>query len=114
MKKPLYVIKFSDGQYSCGLKKFSDQLRHAQIYVSKKLAEQQANHYIQLTDKYTGKSVAPTDSFEIVEITLEEKRQNSNNIIGDILFYLDIHKEFNYSDFGKFLAELEEKYSNEL
>ena len=112
MKKPLYVIKFANGQYSCGLKKFSDQLRHAQIYVSKKLAEEQADHYINLIDDYTHKRVAPTDSFEIVEIIIKEKKPT--NIIGDILFYLDVHKDFDASDFGKFLAELGEKYSDEL
>lgn len=30
-------------------------------------------------------------------------------IIGEILFYMDTHKEFDGADFGRFLAELEMK-----
>lgn len=70
--KALYVIKYSNGQYSCGMKKFSDQLRHAQIYVSNKLAEQQAQHYVDLIDDYTHKMVAPTSEFTIVEVEIRE------------------------------------------
>ena len=44
--KELYVIKFSNGQYSCGMKHFSTDLRFAQVYVNKKLARDQAEHYI--------------------------------------------------------------------
>ena len=71
-EKKLYVIKYSNGQYSCGMKKFSDQLRHAQIYVSKKLAEEQAQHYVDSVDRYTYKMVAPTSEFKIVEVEIRE------------------------------------------
>ena len=70
--KGLWVIKYSNGQYSCGLKKFSSQLREAQIYVSKKRAEEQALHYIKGRDCYTGKMIAPTEEFKIVPIMIKE------------------------------------------
>lgn len=70
--KGLWVIKYSNGQYSCGLKKFSSQLREAQIYVSKKRAEEQALHYIRGKDCYTGKMIAPTEEFKIVPIMIKE------------------------------------------
>lgn len=70
--KGLWVIKYSNGQYSCGLKKFSSQLREAQIYVSKKRAEKQAWHYIKGKDCYTGKMIAPTEEFKIVPIMIKE------------------------------------------
>lgn len=34
-------------------------------------------------------------------------------IIGEILFYMDTHKEFGGADFGKFLFEIEMKYTEE-
>lgn len=71
-EKKLYVIKYSNGQYSCGLKKFSSQLREAQIYVSKKRAEEQALHYIKGRDCYTGKMIAPTEEFKIVRVEIKE------------------------------------------
>ena len=71
-EKKLYVIKYSNGQYSCGMKKFSDQLRHAQIYVSKKLATEQAQSYVDRVDDYTRKMVAPTSEFKIVEVEIKE------------------------------------------
>ena len=36
--KMLYVIKNSGGVYWCGFNKFSTQIRHAQIYATKKFA----------------------------------------------------------------------------
>lgn len=72
MAKPLYVIKYSNGQYSCGMKKFSDQLRHAQIYVSKKLATEQAQSYVDRVDDYTHKMVAPTSEFKIIQVEIQE------------------------------------------
>ncbi len=71
-EKKLYVIKYSNGQYSCGMKKFSDQLRHAQIYVSKKLATEQAQSYVDRVDDYTHKMVAPTSEFKIVRVEIKE------------------------------------------
>lgn len=70
--KGLWVIKYSNGQYSCGLKQFSSQLREAQIYVSKKRAEEQALRLIKGRDCYTGKMVAPTEEFKIVPIIIQE------------------------------------------
>jgi hypothetical protein len=72
--KELYVIKFSNGQYSCGMKQFSSDLRLAQIYVSKKRAREQAEHYITSKDKYTGKMVAPTAEYKLVQIEIKEIR----------------------------------------
>ena len=72
--KELYVIKFSNGQYSCGMKQFSSDLRHAQIYVSKKKAREQAEHYITSKDKYTGKMIAPTAEYKLVQIEIKEIR----------------------------------------
>ena len=37
----------------------------------------------------------------------------AGKIIGEILFYMDTHKEFDGADFGRFLAELEKKYTEE-
>lgn len=71
----LYVIKFSNGLYSYGYKQFGLQLRKAQIYVSKKMAEDQAKHYISMEDRYTGKKLIDADNFEIVEIMLLETSQ---------------------------------------
>ena len=72
--KELYVIKFSNGQYSCGLKHFSSDLRYAQIYVSKKKAREQAEHYINSKDRYTGKMLAPTAEYKLVQIEIKEIR----------------------------------------
>lgn len=72
--KELYVIKFSNGQYSCGMKQFSSDLRLAQIYVSKKRAREQAEHYIHSKDKYTGKMPAPTTEYKLVQIEIKEIR----------------------------------------
>lgn len=72
--KELYVIKFSDGQYSCGMKQFSPDLRYAQIYVSKKKAREQAEHYITSKDRYTGKMIAPTTEYKLVQIEIKEIR----------------------------------------
>lgn len=74
MSTHLYVIKFSNGMYSCGLKKFHPAIRHAQVYVSKTLADQQAKHYIETRDRYTGEMIAPAEEYEIVEITMSELR----------------------------------------
>ena len=35
----------------------------------------------------------------------------AGKIIGEILFYMDTHKQFDGADFGMFLAELEKKYT---
>ena len=72
--KELYVIKFSNGQYSCGMKQFSSDLRLAQIYVSKKRAREQAEHYITSKDRYTGKMIAPTTEYKLVQIEIKEIR----------------------------------------
>ncbi len=72
--KELYVIKFSNGQYSCGMKQFSSDLRLAQVYVSKKRAREQAEHYITSKDKYTGKMIAPTAEYKLVQIEIKEIR----------------------------------------
>lgn len=72
--KELYVIKFSNGQYSCGMKQFSADLRLAQIYVSKKMAREQAEHYITSKDRYTGKMIAPTAEYKLVQIEIKEIR----------------------------------------
>jgi hypothetical protein len=72
--KELYVIKFSNGQYSCGMKHFSTDLRFAQVYVNKKLARDQAEHYITSKDRYTGKMIAPTAEYKLVQIEIKEIR----------------------------------------
>ena len=71
-EQKLWVIKYSNGYYSCGMKKFHPHLRHAQIYISKKLAEQQAQNYVDSVDRYTGKMIAPTSEFKIVEVKIME------------------------------------------
>ena len=70
--KKLYVIKFSNGQYFCGMKQFSNQLRHAQIYVSKKKAEEMALRLITLKDRYTNDIIAPTSFYKLVQVMLIE------------------------------------------
>ena len=70
--KKLYVIKYSNGWYSCGHSAFSTQLRHAQIYVSKKRASEQAEHYIKTVDRYTKHMIAPTDEYKIIEVEIKE------------------------------------------
>lgn len=70
--KKLYVIKFSDGQYYCGMKQFSNQLRQAQIYVSLSRAEDTALHLISTKDRYTKDIIAPTLEFKLVEVMIEE------------------------------------------
>jgi hypothetical protein len=56
------------------MKQFSSDLRLAQVYVSKKRAREQAEHYITSKDKYTGKMIAPTVEYKLVQIELKEIR----------------------------------------
>ena len=37
----------------------------------------------------------------------------ASSVIGEILFYLDTHKQFDGFEFGKFLAELKKKYTGD-
>jgi hypothetical protein len=55
------------------------------------------------------------DTYRLAETLYNDGYRKAINIvgrlIGEILFYMDTHKEFDNADFGRFLAELEEKYA---
>lgn len=47
----------------------------------------------------------------LMELGYRKASEVVGKIVGEILFYMDTHKEFDGADFGRFLAELEKKYT---
>lgn len=70
MNKDLYVIKYANGQYFCGLNQFDKQLRKAKIYTSKKWITEVAEEL--KTRKRYNQKVAPTLEYKIVKVEIKE------------------------------------------
>ena len=71
--KKLYVIKFNNEYYWCGNSKFSKELRHAQIYVDTKRANDQIDLILKqdrFVDFLSQKTFKIT--YKLVEVELKE------------------------------------------
>ena len=64
----IYVIKFNNGEYWCGMNKTSPQLRHSSMYTSLPHAKEAAESYLK---KHSAESKGIT-SYEVIQLEITQ------------------------------------------